>query len=229
MSIVGCSFRDFPDCKVKIVSGDSAVDLSKIPSYLGTHSNPSEAVQKEGKFAICDATLHSIMTWCTGYKVLFFFYPLNFTFVCPSEIIALNKMKSEFESRKTKVFLVSVDSHYSHIAYATTSKENGGIGEMGHAMISDINKELSVALGVLHHSGVSLRAAIIIGEDGIIKHQTVNELAIGRNTNELLRVLDAIEHNKQYGEVCPINWKKGEAAMVPNVDGMKKYINTSNS
>ncbi|WP_323721967.1 peroxiredoxin [Candidatus Fokinia crypta] len=226
---MGCSILNFPDCKVKVVSGDSVADLSKIASHPEVHGNSLNAVQKDGAFTICDATLHSIIRGYQEYKILFFFYPLNFTFVCPSEIIALNKMRDEFASRKTKVFLVSVDSHYSHIAYATTSKENGGIGEIGHAMISDINKELSIALGVLHHSGISLRAAIVIGDDGIVKHQTVNELAIGRNTNELLRILDAIDHNKQYGEVCPINWKKGEVAMTPNVDGMKKYINTLDS
>jgi peroxiredoxin (alkyl hydroperoxide reductase subunit C) len=156
---------------------------------------------------------------------LVFFYPLNFTFVCPSELIALDRAMPSFESRGIKVLAVSIDSEFSHIAWKKTPVSEGGIGPVSFDMASDIAHNLSQIYGVEHHDEkVSLRAAIIIDAKGLVKAQIVHDLSIGRNIEELVRIFDAIEHNVKHGEVCPANWLKGQKAIVPTADGVSSYL-----
>lgn len=157
-------------------------------------------------------------------KGLLFFYPLNFTFVCPSEIIAFNDMLNSFKKRNTEVIGVSIDSHHSHIAYKNQSVNEGGIGQIKYPLVSDLNKDISRNYDVLHDHKVALRGSFLIDEEFHIRHQVVNDLPLGRSIHEALRMVDSLAHYQQHGEVCPANWKKGEDAMVPSKDGVKNYL-----
>jgi len=159
-----------------------------------------------------------------GQKIVLFFYPLDFTFVCPSEIIALDKRLAEFEQRNATVLLISVDSHFTHLAYKNTPLEQGGIGQIKITMISDLNKKISTDYGVLSNEGIAFRGTFILDQDTIVRHQSVNDLPIGRSVDEILRTIDAIDHTREHGEVCPANWRKGDTAMTPNPTGVKNYL-----
>lgn len=159
-----------------------------------------------------------------GKYVVLFFYPLDFTFVCPTEIIALSDRIAEFKTRKTEVIGVSVDSHFSHIAWRNTPRKKGGIGEVSYPLVSDLDKSISRKYGVLvEKPGIALRGLFIIDKEGHLRHITINDLPLGRNVDEVLRVIDAIQFNEKYGEVCPVNWKKGEAGMKPDQAGLEEY------
>merc|ERR1712072_752682 len=138
--------------------------------------------------------------------VVLFFYPLDFTFVCPSEIIDLSQNINEFNIRNTQVIGISIDSKFSHYAWANTSIENGGIGQINIPLISDISKNISKDFQVLLDNSVALRATIIIDKKGIIRHYALNDLPLGRNIHEIIRLLDAIQHTEKFGEVCPSGW-----------------------
>ncbi len=154
-----------------------------------------------------------------------FFYPLDFTFVCPSELIALNHRLKEFTDRKTEVITVSIDSHFTHNAYRKTSVNDGGIGEVKFAMVADINHQICQAYGVEHpEAGVALRGVFIIDNHGIIRAQLVNDLPIGRNVDELLRLIDAVQFTEEHGEVCPAGWKKGDRGMNASPQGVAEYL-----
>lgn len=160
-----------------------------------------------------------------GKHALVFFYPLDFTFVCPSELIALDHRLQEFKQRKVEVIAVSIDSHYTHNAYRQTPVNQGGIGEVGYTMAADINHAICQSFGVEHPvAGVALRAAFIIDRQGMVRSQIVNDLPIGRNVDELLRVIDAVQFFEENGEVCPAGWKKGEAGMKANPKGVASYL-----
>jgi peroxiredoxin (alkyl hydroperoxide reductase subunit C) len=159
-----------------------------------------------------------------GKKVVFFFYPLDFTFVCPTEIVAFADRIEEFRKRNTEVIGVSVDSKFTHKAWAETERKDGGIKGVNYPLLSDINKNIAADYGVLLPDGVALRGLFIINKDGILKHATINHLDLGRNVDEVVRILDAIDFSEQYGEVCPANWKKGEKAMKPNAESLKQYM-----
>lgn len=159
-----------------------------------------------------------------NHYALLFFYPLDFTFVCPSEIIALSKRAQEFKARSVKPFLISVDSHFSHIAYRNTKIEDGGIGNIDIPMISDISKNISKDFDVLTPGGVALRGTFLIDKAGIVRHQLVNDLPLGRNIDETIRTIDALIHFEIHGEVCPAGWKKGNDAMKPNQEGVASYL-----
>ena len=161
-----------------------------------------------------------------GKKVVLFFYPLDFTFVCPTEILAFSDAIKEFEARNTQVIGVSVDSHFSHAAWANTERKEGGIKGIAYPLVSDFNKTIATDYNVLLPGGMALRGLFIINEKGILKHITVNDLPLGRNVEEVLRVLDAVDFSEQYGEVCPANWHKGDKAMKPTQDGLKAYVAT---
>src|SRR5574340_552922 len=159
-----------------------------------------------------------------GKYVVLFFYPLDFTFVCPTEIIALSDRIAEFKTRKTEVIGVSVDSHFSHIAWRNTPRKKGGIGEVSYPLVSDLDKSISRKYGVLvEKPGIALRGLFIIDREGHLRHITINDLPLGRNVDEVLRVIDAIQFNEKYGEVCPVNWKKGEAGVKPDQAGLEEY------
>jgi len=153
-----------------------------------------------------------------------FFYPLDFTFVCPSELIALDRHLQDFEERNIALATISIDSQFTHLAYKNTPRDKGGIGQVGFPMISDINKQLAAQFQVLHLSGVALRGTILIDKHGVIRQYSVNDLPLGRNIHEIIRLFDAIEHHATYGEVCPANWDKGKTAMKPTLEGVTEYL-----
>ena len=158
-----------------------------------------------------------------GKKVVLFFYPLDFTFVCPTEILAFSDASKEFAARDTQVLGVSVDSHFSHWAWAETERAKGGIKGVTFPLVSDLKKTIAADYNVLLPGGIALRGLFIIDEEGVLRHITVNDLPLGRNVEEVLRVLDAMEFHKANGEVCPANWKKGDKAMVPTQEGLREY------
>jgi len=158
-----------------------------------------------------------------GKKVVLFFYPLDFTFVCPTEILAFSDAVKEFEARDTQVLGVSVDSHFSHWAWANTEIKNGGIKGVSFPLVSDLKKEIAAEYGVLLPGGIALRGLFLIDEAGVLRHITVNDLPLGRNVEEVLRVVDALDFHTQHGEVCPANWKKGDKAMKPTQEGLREY------
>jgi len=159
-----------------------------------------------------------------GKYAVLFFYPLDFTFVCPSEIIALNKKIEEFEQKNTAVISVSIDSQFTHLAYKNTAIKDGGIGQVSFPMVADIDKSIARSYEVLHNEAVALRGVIVADESGIIRHTLVNDLPLGRSIDEILRIIDALEYHKQHGEVCPANWHKGDRGMVASPEGVKNYL-----
>lgn len=163
-----------------------------------------------------------------GKNIVLFFYPLNFTFVCPSEIIDLDKKYNKFEERDTIVVLISVDSQYSSLAYKNTEIKDGGIGKIKIPMISDISKKISSEYGVLFNNEVALRGTFIINRTRDVIHQSINYFPIGRNIDEILRIIDAIKFNEEYGEVCPANWSAGKSGMKATSEGVKEYLKQIN-
>lgn len=163
-----------------------------------------------------------------NHKCVLFFYPLDFTFVCPTEIIALNNRLNEFNERDTKVVAISVDSHYSHLAWKNTPNNKGGIGNIQIPLISDINKTISSAYHVLNEDGISLRGTFIIDSSFVVRHMLINDPSIGRNIEETIRMIDALEYHSKYGEVCPAGWNKGDEAITPSQKGIADYL-TSNA
>ncbi|MGM3307714.1 peroxiredoxin [Anabaena sp. WFMT] len=161
-----------------------------------------------------------------GKYVVLFFYPLDFTFVCPTEITAFSDRYEEFKKLNTEVLGVSVDSEFSHLAWIQTDRKAGGVGDLNYALVSDIKKEISAAYNVLDPSaGIALRGLFIIDKDGIIQHSTVNNLAFGRSVEETLRTLQAIQHvQTNPDEVCPAGWQPGEKTMVPDPVKSKVYF-----
>ena len=159
-----------------------------------------------------------------GKYVLLFFYPLDFTFVCPSEIIAFDKALARFKEKNCEVIAVSVDSQYSHWAWKNTPVNSGGIGNIQYPLVADLGKSISRDYGVLLPEGLALRGTFLIDKQGIIRHITINDLPLGRNVEESLRLIDALQFHEQHGDVCPANWKEGEDAMTPTAAGVADYL-----
>jgi len=159
-----------------------------------------------------------------GKYVVLFFYPLDFTFVCPSEIIAFNKKLKEFKSRGVEVISVSVDSEYTHFAWKSTPVEEGGIGNVQFPMVADLNKNIARDYGVLVNDAVALRGTFLIDKDGIVRHSVINDLSLGRNIDEAIRMVDALQFTEEHGEVCPANWVEGDEAMKPTANGVADYL-----
>lgn len=156
---------------------------------------------------------------------LVFFYPLDFTFVCPSELIALNNRIEEFKKRNVKVIAVSIDSQFTHNAYRNTPVKDGGIGEVDFVLAADITHSICQSYGIEHPTaGVAYRAAFIIDKNGIVRSQIVNDLPIGRNIDEILRLVDAIQFFEEHGEVCPAGWEKGKKGMKATSEGVANYL-----
>lgn len=158
------------------------------------------------------------------YGVLFF-YPLDFTFVCPSELIALDRRIPQFKALNVEVIGISIDSHFSHNAWRNTPVNEGGIGPVGYTMVADMTHSICQGYGVEHpQMGVAFRAAFIIDKQGMVRSQIVNDLPIGRNIDEILRLVDALQHHEEHGDVCPAGWKKGDKAMNPSPQGVVSFL-----
>ena len=168
--------------------------------------------------------LFNLSSFVHNKKAVLFFYPLDFTFVCPSEIIALDKHISEFEKRGVIVMTISVDSHFTHLAYKNTPVSKGGIGQVKMPMISDLTKKIATDYGVLSSGGVAFRGTFILDQHQIVRHQSINDLPLGRSIDEILRLIDALTHFEKNGEVCPANWKNGDNAIVPTTSGIENYL-----
>lgn len=159
-----------------------------------------------------------------GKYVVLFFYPLDFTFVCPSELIAFDHRLAEFKARGVEVLSCSIDSHFTHLAWKNTPVNNGGIGQVGYPMVADINHAICQAYDVEAAGGVAFRGSFLIDKAGIVRHQVVNDLPLGRNVDEMLRMVDALQFTEEHGEVCPAGWKKGEKGMTASTEGVAKYL-----
>ncbi len=159
--------------------------------------------------------------------VVLFFYPLDFTFVCPTEIIAHSKRMDEFKKRNVEVVAVSIDSQFSHYSWRNTPVNKGGIGAVKFPMVADVKHEIAQAYGIeFADAGVALRASFLIDKEGIVQHQVVNNLPLGRNVDEMLRLVDALQFHEKNGEVCPAGWQKGEDGMTATADGVADYLSS---
>lgn len=161
-----------------------------------------------------------------GKYVVLFFYPLDFTFVCPTEIIAHDKRIGEFKKRDVEVVCVSIDSQFTHFAWRNTPVKKGGIGAIQYPMVADVRHEITQAYGIEHPAGIALRASFLIDKNGVVRHQVVNDLPLGRNVDEMLRIVDALQFHEKHGEVCPAGWHKGEDGMKPTSDGVADYLSS---
>lgn len=188
--------RKAPDFKAPAVLGDGTIQ--------GDYEL-SKAV--EGKYAVV------------------FFYPLDFTFVCPSELIAFDHRIEEFKKRNVEVIGVSIDSHYTHNAWRNTPVEKGGIGAVGYTLVGDMTHEIVRSYGIETPNGsVAFRASFLIDKEGTVRHQIVNDLPLGRNVDEMLRMVDALQFHEEHGEVCPAGWNKGDRGMQASPEGVAKYL-----
>lgn len=159
-----------------------------------------------------------------GKYVVLFFYPLDFTFVCPSEIIAHDHRVSKFKELGVEVVGVSIDSQFSHYAWRETPVEKGGIGRVGFPLVADVKHEITKAYGIEHPAGVALRGSFLIDKAGVVQAQIVNNLPLGREVDEMVRLVEALQFTEQYGEVCPAGWKKGQKGMKPTAEGVASYL-----
>jgi peroxiredoxin (alkyl hydroperoxide reductase subunit C) len=160
-----------------------------------------------------------------GKNAVIFFYPLDFTFVCPSELIAFSKRIGEFESRNTQVIGVSIDSHFTHNAWRNTAVNDGGIGAVGYPLVADMTHGICKAYDVETPDGaVAYRGSFLIDTNGVVRHQVVNDLPLGRNVDEMIRMVDALLFHEEHGEVCPAGWNKGDAGMQANPEGVAAYL-----
>ena len=184
------------------------------PDFVAPAVMPDNAIRDEWHFA--NETEGK-------YKVLFF-YPLDFTFVCPSEIIAFDKRMAEFEKRNAAVVACSIDSHFTHHAWKNTPVEKGGIGQVSFPMVADLTKSIARDYDVLVDESVALRGTFIIDRHGVVQHQLVNNLPLGRNVDEAIRMLDALQYHEEHGEVCPANWQEGKAGMQESPEGVAQYL-----
>lgn len=192
----------------------SAFVCQKAPNFTAAAVMPNGSIKED--FSLSDYA---------GKYVVIFFYPLDFTFVCPSEILAHNSRVKAFEERGVQVIGVSIDSQFTHAAWRNTDTKNGGIGAVGFPLVADVKHEICQAYGVEHpQAGVALRGSFLIDKDGIIQHMTINNLPLGRNVDEMLRVVDALQFTEEHGEVCPAGWNKGDEGMKPDAKGVASYL-----
>jgi len=160
-----------------------------------------------------------------GKYVVLFFWPLDFTFVCPSEIIAHNNRVKQLQELNADIVGISIDSQYTHLAWRNTAIEDGGIGPVQFPIVADIKHEITRAFGIEHpEEGVAMRASFLIDKEGVVQHQVVNNLPLGRNIDEMVRMVDALQFSEQYGEVCPAGWNKGDEGMKPTAEGVASYL-----
>ncbi len=190
-------------------------------SFLVTKQAPdfkAEAVMPDNTFRVISLSDYA------GKYVVLFFYPMDFTFVCPTEIIAFDRRLDEFKKRGVEVIGVSVDSKHAHYAWKNTPVEKGGIGNIQYPLVADITKKISIDYGVLFENSVALRGLFLIDKEGIVRHALVNDDPLGRSVDEALRTVDALQHFEKYGQVCPANWKQGEDALEATANGVAGYL-----
>jgi peroxiredoxin (alkyl hydroperoxide reductase subunit C) len=160
-----------------------------------------------------------------GKYAVIFFYPLDFTFVCPTELIAFDKRLEAFNERNVEVIGISVDSHFTHNAWRNTPIDQGGIGPVRYSLVADLTHNIAKAYDVETPDGaVAYRGSFLIDQQGIVRHQVVNDLGLGRNIDEMLRLVDALQFTEEHGEVCPAGWNKGDAGMAGSSDGVASYL-----
>ena len=163
-----------------------------------------------------------------GKYVLLFFYPLDFTFVCPTEIIAFSDRNEDFQKLGVQVIGASIDSEFSHFAWRNQPREQGGIGQIKYPLLADLSKKIAQDYGVLLEGGVALRGLFLIDREGIVRHMVVNDLPLGRSVDEALRMVKALQFFEENGEVCPADWKEGSATIKPSIEGSKEYFSAAN-
>ncbi len=190
-----------------------ALVTTEAPDFTATAVMPDNTFNEE--FKLSDLR---------GKYVLLFFYPLDFTFVCPSEIIAFDKAVDKFKEKNCEIVGVSIDSHFSHLAWKNTAVNDGGIGNIQFPLVADLDKSISDDYGVLLDMGIALRGLYLLDKDGVVRHQLINDLPLGRSVSEALRMLDALQFTEEHGDVCPANWKQGDDAMEPTAEGVAKYL-----
>jgi len=166
----------------------------------------------------------NLKSYIAGKAAVVFFYPLDFTFVCPSELIAFDHRLAEFKSRNVEVIGVSIDSQFTHLAWKNTPVNKGGIGQVGYPLVADIKHEICQAYDVEAAGGVAFRGSFLIDAAGTVRHQVVNDLPLGRNIDEMLRMVDALQFHEAHGEVCPAGWSKGKAGMNASTAGVAQYL-----
>lgn len=159
-----------------------------------------------------------------GKHVVLFFWPLDFTFVCPTEIIAHDHRVAQFKERGVEVVGVSIDSQFTHHAWRETPVDKGGIGPVQFPMVADVSHSITSAYGIEHPASVAMRASFLIDKEGVVHHQTVNNLPLGRNVDEMLRMVDALQFFEEHGEVCPAGWTRGQSGMAASADGVAGYL-----
>jgi peroxiredoxin (alkyl hydroperoxide reductase subunit C) len=200
------------DFTVGVLVGRKAPDFTA-PAVLGDGSivdNYNFSQAAEGKYAVV------------------FFYPLDFTFVCPSELIAFDHRLEEFKKRNVEVIAVSIDSHFTHNAWRNTAINEGGIGPVGYTMVADMTHGICKAYDVETPDGaVAYRGSFLIDREGMVRHQVVNDLPLGRNIDDMLRMVDALQFHEEHGEVCPAGWNKGDSGMKGSPDGVASYLATN--
>jgi peroxiredoxin (alkyl hydroperoxide reductase subunit C) len=159
-----------------------------------------------------------------GKYVVLFFYPLDFTFVCPSEILAHHHRVAAFKERGVEIIGVSIDSQFTHLAWRKTALADGGIGQIDFPLVADTDHSIMTSYGVKHPASVALRGSFLIDKEGIVRHQVVNDLPLGREVDEMLRLVDALQFTEEHGEVCPAGWNKGDEGMKPDAAGVADYL-----
>jgi len=193
----------------------SVMIAKEAPDFVAPAVMPSGVIEEQ--FKLSDLR---------GQYVVLFFWPLDFTFVCPTEIIAHDRRMAQFKERNVAVVGVSIDSQFTHFAWRNSLVNDGGIGPVQFPMVADVTHAITKAYGVEHPDGVALRASFLIDRNGIVQHQVVNNLPLGRNVDEMLRMVDALQFFEEYGEVCPAGWQKGDEGMKPTAEGVASYLTT---
>ncbi len=191
----------------------SVLVTKQAPDFTATAVMPDNTINEN--FSLSDYK---------GQYVVLFFYPLDFTFVCPSEILAHHHRVAAFKERGVQVIGISIDSQFTHLAWRNTPVEKGGIGQIDFPLVADIKHKIMKKYGVKHPDGVALRGSFLIDKEGIVRHQVVNDLPLGREVDEMLRLVDALQFTEEHGEVCPAGWNKGDEGMKPDPDGVAEYL-----
>ncbi len=192
----------------------SVLVTKQAPDFTATAVMPDNTINEN----------FNLTKYLNGKPAVLFFYPLDFTFVCPSEIISFANRLGEFQARGVEVIAISVDSHFSHAAWKNTPVEKGGIGNIQFPLVADLKKTIARDYDVLLDDSVALRGLFLIDKAGKVRHQVVNDLPLGRNADEALRMVDALQFHEEHGEVCPAGWNKGKKGMKADAAGVASYL-----
>ena len=191
----------------------SVLVTKKAPNFTAAAVMPDNSINES--FSLSDYK---------GQYVVLFFYPLDFTFVCPSEIIAHHHRVAAFKERGVQIIGISIDSQFTHLAWRNTPVDKGGIGQIDFPLVADTDQKIMKKYGVKHPASIALRGSFLIDKEGIVRHQVVNDLPLGREVDEMLRLVDALQFTEEHGEVCPAGWQKGDDGMTPDAAGVADYL-----